>query len=50
MIILIEYENNGDKNRNLPLDEHLNKIKTFLRNILIDSKFRYMPNSVSNCN
>ena len=36
MIILIEYENNGDKNRNLPLDEYLNKIKTFLRNIIID--------------
>ena len=36
MIILIEYENNGDKNRTLPLDEYLNKIKTFLRNILID--------------
>ena len=36
MIILIEYQNNGDKNRNLPLDEYLNKIKTFLRNIIID--------------
>ena len=31
----IEYENNGDKNENLLLDEYLNKIKTHLRNIII---------------
>ena len=27
---------NGDKNRNLSLDEHLNKFKRYLRNITID--------------
>ena len=32
----IEYENNGDKNRNLSLDYYLNKIKLYLRNIIID--------------
>ena len=32
----IEYESNSDKNRNLSLDEYLNKIKPFLRNIIID--------------
>ena len=32
----IEYESNGDKNRNLSLDEYLNKIETYLRNIIID--------------
>ena len=31
----IEYENNGDKNRNLSLDKYLNKIKPYLRNIII---------------
>ena len=31
----IEYESNGDKNRNLSLDEYLNKIKPCLRNIII---------------
>ena len=30
----IEYENNGDKNRNLSLDENLNKIETYLRKII----------------
>ena len=30
----IEYESNGDKNKNLPLDEYLNKIETYLRNII----------------
>ena len=30
----IEYENNGDKNRNLSLDEDLNKIETYLRKII----------------
>ena len=32
----IKYESNGDKNRNLPLDEYLNKIGTYLRNIIIN--------------
>ena len=31
-----EYEINGDKNRNLSLDEYLNKIKPYLRNTIID--------------
>ena len=31
----IEYESNGDKNRNLSLDEYLRKIKPYLRNIII---------------
>ena len=34
--IYIEYESNGDINRNLSLDEYLNKIKPYLRNIIID--------------
>ena len=32
----IEYESNGDKNRNLSLDEYLNKTEPYLRNIIID--------------
>ena len=32
----IEYESNGDKNRNLLLDRYLNKIETYLRNIITD--------------
>ena len=32
----IEYESNGDKNRNLSLDEYLHKIKPYLRNIIIN--------------
>ena len=32
----IECESNGDKNRNLSLDEYLNKIKPYLRNIIIN--------------
>ena len=30
-----EYESNGDKNRDLSLDAYLNKIKTYLRTIII---------------
>ena len=30
----IEYESDGDKNRSLWLDEYLNKIKPYLRNII----------------
>ena len=37
----VDYESNGNKNKNLPLDEYLNKIETYLRN---------MENSVTNCN
>ena len=29
-------DSNGDKNRNLSLDEYLNKIRPYLRNITID--------------
>ena len=32
----IEYESNGGKNRNLSLDEYLNKIKPYSMNIIID--------------
>ena len=32
----IEYESNGDRNRNLSLDEYLNEIESNLRNIIID--------------
>ena len=32
----IECESNGDKNRNLLLDEYLKKIETYLRNIIIN--------------
>ena len=34
--INIEYESIGGKNRNLSLDEYLNKIETYLRNIMIN--------------
>ena len=32
--ICIKDESNGDKNRNLSLDEYFNKIETYLRNII----------------
>ena len=32
----MEYESNGDKNKNLSLHESLNKIETYLRNIIIN--------------
>ena len=32
----IEYGSNGDKNRNLSLDQYLNKIESYLRDIVID--------------
>ena len=35
----IEYENNGDKNTNLSLDKYLNKIKTYLRHIIINLQY-----------
>ena len=31
----IEYERNGDKNRNLSIDEYLSKTELYLRNIII---------------
>ena len=37
----IEYESNGDKNRNLLFDEYLNKIETYLRNMIIDIQNSY---------
>ena len=32
----IEYESNGDRNKNLSLEEHLDKIKSYLRDIITD--------------
>ena len=32
----IQYESNTDKNKNLSLDEYLNKMEPYLRNIIID--------------
>ena len=32
----IKYESNGDKNGNLSLDEYLNKLKPYMRNIIVD--------------
>ena len=32
----IEYESNGDRNNNFSLDEYLNKIQPYLRDIIID--------------
>ena len=32
----IEYESNGDKNTKWSLDEYLNKIESYLRNIIIN--------------
>ena len=32
----IEYQSNGDKNRNLSLDKYLIKIKPYMRNIIIN--------------
>ena len=32
----IEYESNGNKNRNLSLNKYLNKIEPYLRNVIID--------------
>ena len=35
----IEYESNADKDRNLSLDEYLNKTEPYLRNIIIDLQY-----------
>ena len=32
----IKYDNNGDNNKNLSFDEYLNKIETYLRNIIVN--------------
>ena len=32
----MEHESNGDRNKNLSLDEYLNKIETYLKNTIID--------------
>ena len=32
----MEYGSNGDKNKNLSLKENLNKIKLYLKDIIID--------------
>ena len=34
--IYIEYESNGDRNRNLSLEEYLIKFESYLRDIIID--------------
>ena len=34
--IYFEHESNGDKNSNLSLDKHVNKIKPYYRDIIID--------------
>ena len=34
--IYIEYESNGDRNRNLSLDEYLIKFESYLKDIIID--------------
>ena len=38
----IEYESNGDKNRNSPLDKYLTKVKKYLRNIIINLQNFYI--------
>ena len=35
----IEYESNGDRNKNLSLDRYLAKIEPYLRDVIIDRKF-----------
>ena len=35
----IEYESNGDRNKNLSLDRYLDKIEPYLRDVIIDQKF-----------
>ena len=34
--IYIEYESNGDKNKNLSVKEYLNEIKPYLRDVIIN--------------
>ena len=43
----IEYKCNGDSTKNLSLEEYLDKIRLYLRNIKIDLQ-EYMGNSVNN--
>ena len=35
----IEYESNGDRNKNLSLDRYLDKIEPYLRDVITDRKF-----------
>ena len=35
----IEYESNGDRNKNLSLDRYLDKIEPYLRDVINDRKF-----------
>ena len=35
-IINIEYESNGDRNKNLSLEEYLDEIRTYLRDTITD--------------
>ena len=35
----IEYESNGDRNKNLSLDRYLDKIEPYFRDVIIDRKF-----------
>ena len=35
----IEYESNGDRNKNLSLGRYLDKIEPYLRDVIIDRKF-----------
>ena len=35
----IEYESNGDRNKNLSLDRYLDKIEPHLRDVITDRKF-----------
>ena len=48
----MEYKSKGDKNRMLSVEEYLDKIRPYLRNIINDLKtIRYiMENSVNNGN
>ena len=48
----IEYKSNGDKNRMLSVEEYLDKIRPYLRNIINDLKTicYIMENSINNGN
>ena len=35
----IKYESNGDKNKTLSIEEHLNKIRPYLKNIMLTVKY-----------
>ena len=46
----IEYKSNGDKNRILSVEEYLDKIRLYLRDIINDLKQSDMENSINNNN